>query len=401
AGFPAGSVAELPAGKPALRTAGGLMVFICSSTWTKTAAAAKLRNFLRDRMTVARFLDFGDLQVFANVTTYPAIIIVEKRRPPRDHQIRASQVKTILPSELEDELHAPGILVPQAELEEQGWRFEDRRIARLRQKIRDAGKTVGDYSNGECYRGITTGLNEAFVIDQETRDALVADHPRSKEILKPFLEGKDLKPWRAEWRGLWLIRFSAGWTNKAGGPFGSEKNAFAFLEKRYSAVSKWLASFEKAARKRQDKGDWYWELRPCVYYDEFEKPKIMYPHFVQFPKFSFDVKRYFSNNKCYIIPEGSYFEVGLLNSRVIWFAITGMCTPKAGGFYELCTQFMETLPIASASPADKRKIASLAEALSSDDCPNRLALEAELNDRVAALYGLTAEERKIIVNPAE
>jgi hypothetical protein len=183
----------------------GLLVFICSSTWTKTAAAAKLRRFLRDRTTVLRFLDFADPKVFKDVTNYPAIIIAQKSHPAPEHRVRAYQVRTIQAAQLEEELHAPAILVPQRELEHAGWQFEDAPVARLRQKIREAGKPLGEVVSGQIYRGVVTGLNEAFVIDQKTRDALVAADPKSAAILKPFLEGKDLKPWRAEWRGLCLI----------------------------------------------------------------------------------------------------------------------------------------------------------------------------------------------------
>ena len=375
----------------------GRLVFICSSTWTKTAAAMKLRNYLRDNATVTRWLDFGDLPVFENVTTYPAIIIAERGKPPKDHAVRASQVRTILQSELESELHAPGILVPQKELDESGWRFEDRRIARLRQKIQDAGVALKDVVNGQIYRGILTGLNKAFVIDQQTRDALVAADPKSKEILKPFLEGKDLKPWHANWRGLWLILIPAGWTyQKSKKDFKSEKQAFAFFKDYYPAVADWLETYKEEARKRCDQGTWYWELRACAYYEEFEKPKIMYPDITVQPRFVFDDKGYYFSNTTYFIPNADRYIQGILCSQLLWWQLTGMVRLMRGGYLRLFSQYIEVLPIASPSASDRRKIASLAEALSSESCPTRLYLEAELNDRVAALYGLTPEERKII-----
>ena len=83
------------------------------------------------------------------------------------------------------------------ELEAGGWYFEDQRITRLRDKIRDAGVPLKDYCGSPLY-GIKTGLNEAFVVDTPTCERLIAEDRRSKEILKPFLEGKDLKPWRYE-----------------------------------------------------------------------------------------------------------------------------------------------------------------------------------------------------------
>lgn len=161
---------------------GGLLVYICSSTWTKTATAEKLRKYLRERVTIFRFIDFGNLVVFENVTTYPSIIIAGKVKPSKVHSIRANQVRTVQPSEVESELHVPGILVPQSSLEDSGWRFEKSRIASLRQKIKDVGVPLKKVVNGQLCRGIPTGLNEAFVIDQRVRDALIADNPQSKDV---------------------------------------------------------------------------------------------------------------------------------------------------------------------------------------------------------------------------
>ncbi len=67
-----------------------------------------------------------------------------------------------------------------------------------------------------------------------------------------------------------------------------------------------------------------------------------------------------------------------------------------GGYLRLFSQYIERQPILRCSAGDKRVIASLVEQLSADACPNQLALEAELNDRVYRLYGLTEEEIAIV-----
>jgi len=57
---------------------------------------------------------------------------------------------------------------------------------------------------------VLTGLNAAFVIDDETREALIAEDPKSAEIIKPILRGRDIRRWRARWPGLWLIYSHSG-----------------------------------------------------------------------------------------------------------------------------------------------------------------------------------------------
>ncbi|MGZ8950853.1 MAG: hypothetical protein ACXW01_04340 [Methylobacter sp.] len=100
----------------------------------------------------------------------------------------------------------------QAALKVETWQLEDERIAKVRHKITKDSKTLKEIY-GSPYRGVLTGLNEAFVINAQQYQALKQDDPYGK-ILKPFLEGKDLKRWRAESRDLYVILFpQAGRTN--------------------------------------------------------------------------------------------------------------------------------------------------------------------------------------------
>jgi hypothetical protein len=318
--------------------------------------------------------------------------------PKENHAVQAHQFRSISIDDMEEEFRAPGILVPQNTLEDSGWRFEDHIIARLRQKIKDKGFPLKQYC-GSPICGIKTGLNEAFIIDNKTHDELIASDPKSTEILKPYYGGKDLQPWRAHWRGLWLIRIPAGWTNDAAKKhFSSEKEAFSFFRKQYPAVADWLASYEKAARKRCDKGDWYWELRSCAYYDEFEKPKIMYPDIANRPKFVYDDKGFYLDMTIFFIPGNKRYLQGILCSSLFWWYFKGISSELRGGRwrYRLKTEYMEEIPIAQPNMIEEKKISLLVEALSSEKCSNRLELEGELNDRVAVLYGLTPEEKKII-----
>ncbi|HHC74966.1 MAG TPA: type I restriction endonuclease subunit M, partial [Thiothrix sp.] len=123
----------------------------------------------------------------------------------------------------------------------------------------------------------------------------------------------------------------------------------------------WLAPFAEKARKRGDKGEFWWELRTCAYYDEFEKPKINYGHFQSKPLYSFDMNKNYSNNKAYIIPNSDSFLLGYLNSNVCWFVFTAMTTMVRGGFFEATTQNIVKLPIPKANKQEKAHIAQLAK----------------------------------------
>jgi hypothetical protein len=361
----------------------GRTAFIASSTWTRTKAGEGLRVFLQREATLHSFIDFGDLPVFEDATTYPCILVTERGTAPRDHTVASTVVPDLLQTDLSAVLTRSRVEVPQVELEIGGWYFEDRAKSRLREKLRAAGIPLKEYCGSPLY-GIKTGLNEAFVIDSPTRDRLVAEDPRSSEMLKPFLEGKDLKAWHYEWRGLWLIYAYHGVDIK-----------------RYPAILSYLKTFRPRLEERATIHSHHWhELQQpqMAYSAAYAKPKIFYPHFSRWPKFSFDPKGFFGNDKTYCIPGEDWYLLGLLNSHALWYMITQTCPAMRGGLwrYELRVQYVDRLPIRTPSDMDRGRIAELARQLALETVSDRSGLENELNDRVAHIYDLTREEQAIV-----
>lgn len=169
------------------------------------------------------------------------------------------------------------------------------------------------------------------------------NHP----LIKPFLVGRDLKQWHYDFRERYLVAIQKGWTKQwAGKEDITEAKAWGIFEKYYPAVSNYLKPFEERAKKRQDKGDFWWELRACEYYKTFEGPKIVYPDLARIPKFSFDMNGNYLANTGYIC-NGSFWLIGALNSRINWFEIQCTANSMRGGLwrYRLIYQTMEILPI--------------------------------------------------------
>ena len=350
---------------------GGRLGYISSSTFFRTNSGTPLREFLKVQSNLLRVIDFNDYPVFEGVTTYPAILIMEKperlrKQAPKSEFsfLNITAKKDTLHNALKLQLQTDFGVMKQVSLKTEAWQLEDERIAKVRQKITHSYKTLKEVYNSPLY-GIKTGLNEAFVITQQQYQALKQDDPDGK-ILKPFLEGKDLKRWRAESRGLYLILFPKGWTHEQLRPKTDDENlpeevaaleepeAWAYVQKNYPNIAEHLSSYATQGRKRGDKGDFWWELRACAYYGKFEKSKIQYGHFSPQSLFHFNQSGHFSNDKSYIIPTTDLSLYGLLNSRLYWFLIQAMCPSVRGGFYELRSQYIETLPIPTASPEQKK-----------------------------------------------
>lgn len=368
---------------------GGRLGYISSSTFFKTGSGKPLRDFLRARATLETVVDFGDLQIFEGVTTYPAILTMRREESGKDHTLRFWKIETLPEANFRASFEKKAEPYPQGALSSGSWELESPALKALRDKIKKGRKTLKELYGPPLY-GIKTGLNEAFVIDTPTKNRLCEEDPRSVELLKPFLEGKDIRRWRQESRGLWLILLAKGWT-KQNSALSDELSNWNWFIDNYSALADWLSNFEERARKRSDMGDFWWELRACDYYDLYERPKIIFAHFQSEPLYFLDHARLYTNNRGYIW-EGGFFELALLNSRTIWFFITRETSVLRGGFFEATTQNTTRVPIPFATDAQRAQLAALAETCQTA-AETRYALQQAITRRIPDLAPADIESK--------
>lgn len=347
---------------------GGRLGFISSNTFFKTGSGKPLRDYLRREATIEGVVDFGDLQIFEGVTTYPVILTMKRGPASKGHDLRFWKVDELPETNFQATWEAAAEPYPQAALNAGSWELENAAKRALRDKIRAGKKTLQEVYGSPLY-GIKTGLNAAFVIDSATKERLCAQDPRSAELLKPFLEGKDLKRWRTEPRGLWLIYIP--------------KNRIKIDD--YPAIRDWLLPFKTALEGRATRQEWF-ELQQAqeAYAPHFAAPKISYPHFNDTRNFSFEPLGAFSNDKSYLIPAEDMALLGLLNSRVLWYMLSSMSPPVRGGFHELRVQYVEKLPIPAWDESARAKLAAASEN-ASKAAKKRLTLQTALIRRLPDL----------------
>jgi len=276
---------------------------------------------------------------------------------------------------------------PQASLRSEGWALVRPQVRALLEKLRRSGTPLGEYVNGRFYRGVTTGLNAAFVIDQATRDRLVAEDPRTAEIIKPWLRGRDVKRWRVEWRGLYVIFARRG-----------------ISIDRYPAVREYLAQFRERLTpgvpggRKPGNYQWYEIQDITAYYQEFERTKIIWAKYGIVPAFAFDALGHFCGNTVFILPIDRPMLVGILNSKVVQWFVTHTFNLVRGGYIEWIPTNVAKLPIPTISPAQGAAIESLVRKLlnTRGQGPQVAAWEQELNALVYGVYGLTEAEIGIV-----
>lgn len=323
---------------------GGRLGFISSSTFFRTGSGENLRIFLSGDVGIEAVIDFGDLQIFEGVTTYPAILTLRKGKA-EDGALSFVKIDGLLPNDLGAVFTAKSRTMPRARLGSDSWQFEDDALARLRDKIVEGRKTLAEVYGSPLY-GIKTGLNEAFVIDTPTRNRLVKQDKKSAELLMPLLRGEDVKRWHVESEGLFLI-------NTPRGKIDIEK---------YPAIRDWLLPFKADLEERATVQEW-WELQQAqlAYQPKFSGPKIIWPQFLDRPEFCLEKDGFFPINKCYLFPSDDGALVALLNSRVSWFCFVSTSVLKRGGYREATAQHIGPLPWPDLSKGQRSQLVNLGE----------------------------------------
>lgn len=378
-----------------------------------------LREFLATQTTLLEIVDFGELPVFSGAATFPVIIVTRKQPIKAQNFLYAAIKKLAFPS-LSEEVSAVGAHLNGRAIQGGNWTLTSSQEQTILGKMHNVGISLSEYVDGKIFFGIKTGYNEAFVIDHSIRDRLIANDAKSLELIKAFAVGDDVRKYHINFQERYLILIPKGWTRtKSNGA----PNAWDWFRKNYPAIALHLKPFASAAEERVDKGECWWELRACDCYDEFGKPKIVYPDIAKESRVAFDQDGLFLANTIYFIPSSDLYLLALLNSKLIFTymrrstAVLG--DPDKGGRLRWFRQDVMKIPIRRIdfeNPHEKKlhdKLVTLVEKmldLNKKLAPIRdtpfserdgLKIEIEKTDKeidnlVYDLYGLTVGERKIV-----
>lgn len=316
----------------------GLFGIIVANKWMRARYGKPLRIWLKQR-DIREIIDFGDLRVFQDATTYPCILLIGQGNSTdifnsvRVDDLDFSNLKTYV-NQFEYE-------VMQDALDDNGWSLADKETQKLHLKIMDCGLSLAKYVDGKIYYGVKTGLNKAFVIDAETKERLIEEHDSSAKIIKPFLKGRDIKRYITPNVERYVIFTRRG----------------IDIEK-YPAIKSYLEQYRNMLEPKPSdwKGAWqgrapgnyaWYELQATVdYYDEFEKPKLMLPDISLRGNFILDeTGEKYCVNTAYIIGSADKYLLGILNSKLITFFYENISPQYRGGYLRFIYQYLEVIPI--------------------------------------------------------
>ncbi len=356
---------------------GGLLVYITSNSWLRAQYGKKLRAMFAEHHKPLRWLDLGKdvfdavvdsgvllLRTGGEAKPFPAIDLddlPEPKFPPPDDSWREARPSGDEPWSLLSPLE---------------WSVID--------KMQTLGTPLSDWDI-MINAGIKTSRNEAFVIDTAARNALIAEDPKSAEIIKPILRGEDIDRWRAKWAGLWLIDTHNGYDDVA-----------AIDIDEYPAVKRHLDTFLPKLKARRGQGRTPYNLSSCAHRGEFTKEKLFCIDLTNRGRFCFDDGTMLALNSTYMITGVSIkYLCALLNATLTSWYVQSVGMTSGTGTSRWITATISTVPVLQIASADQASFVALTdEIVSRTSVDNVLYTPADSRQQTADSRQQTADSRQ-------
>jgi hypothetical protein len=372
----------------------GYLSYISSNKWMKVQYGLGMRKLLKQKHIV-KLIDFFELKVFEDASIEPIIVIMKNVNEP-NKSMEVAQIDTLQYDDFNSYLKTRIQLTNQTELDDDGWNLMQDESKGVLQKIKKNSISLKDFTNDGLLYGIKTGLNEVFVIDEKIKDKLISKSTSSKQVIHPIIDGVKINTYTYDFTNQYVIFV----------PRGDDIN-------KYPAVRDYLKQFyerirpknnnEKTGRKAGSY-QWFESQDNVAYWKKFLNEKIVFIHTAKEHKFAFDDKGYFLLNNCYFISSSNRYLLAYLNSNLFkyykmnTFVAFGDASTK--GRCKLDYNKMVKVPIKPISKEQEKEFDSAVNEMiklkAGKQTQKIEEMDKKLNDMIYKVYGITAEERKII-----
>jgi len=394
----------------------GHLCYITSNKWMRAGYGEPLRQFFTN-YSPKILIDLGP-GIFESATVDTNILIIQKskRRIGDDSvTLRAVTISKEKNIDINKQLNEKGVIL--TKLTKDAWFIGNDAEQKLKEKIERIGKPLKDW-DVNIYRGVLTGLNEAFIITTEKRNEILAncsvadssrigrktERERTEEIIKPILRGRDIKRYYYEWAGLWVI--------------GTFPALHLDIEK-YPALKKFfldnfdIRQLEQSGKKyphlgfngRKKTGNKWFETQDQIaYFPEFEKEKVVWAETDDKLNTVIAPREMYLQKTCFmIISNITKLLNGLLNSKTSQWYIRSKSSILGQKGMSLTKESVKDIPLPAITHLNQpivHRIESLVDQILSAKKQNPQAdtseLEREIDGLVYKLYNLSYEEGKII-----
>ena len=373
-------------GMQLLTDAQGILAFITSNSWMRARYGKKLRGFLSAEHSPLRLIDMGK-NAFEAIVDTNILLASTGRAKQKFKAVDMDSVaeKQFPPAERHwSEIRPAGGMA---------WSILPPVEEKIKSRIEQLGTPLKDWDIRIC-RGVTTGFNDAFIIDTAKRDELVAADPKSAEIIKPILRGRDIGRYGYKWAGLYLIYSH---TN-------IEEHQYPYIRNHLLSYRDKLLARKGGANPKTGKVPYkWWQLQVDYFnsgaYKNFEKEKLIWIELVDKGRFAYADEEIYCSNTAYIMTgiDVKYL-CGFLNSKLASWILKAIAASSGMGTSRWIKIYIETIPVPLLDKARQQPFVDIVDQIltAKESGKDTTALEAEIDKRVYQIYNLTADEIKII-----
>ena len=370
----------------------GHLCFITSNKWMRNASGAETRDFLTSYVDSKLIFDFAGVQLFENATVETNILLFSKEE--YHHNIYAVTTDSKSKNILNDlQAYARNYGTVDSFEGNQEWIILSPLEAGIQKKIYKCAIPLKDW-NVNIYRGLLTGYNKAFIIDEEVRKNILEqchtteELRKTNDIIKPILRGRDIKRYEYTWSNLWIINTHNGL---------KKENIAPIDVNELHAIKSHLDQYWNKLNSRQDKGITPYNLRNCAYLDDLSQQKIIWGEISDRSKFCID------ENGDYLCEATTFFMTGdisifllcYLNSSLSEYLFSKIATRTGMGTTRWKKYKIEQLLVPKVSEDIISKVEQLYHSYKHE--PNILYLQ-NIDKLIYDFYGLTDDEIAIIEN---
>ena len=373
----------------------GILAYITSNSWLKAEYGKSLRRYFAEKHSPLLLLDLGK-DVFESAIVDSGVLM-----------LRSGGVAQPFPAVDMDRVKSPEIPPPAGlwgQVRPSGdgpWSVMSVAEHGVLTKMLAKGTPLKDWDIRINY-GIKTGYNKAFVIDNSTRAKLISAHPKSAEIIKPLLRGRDIHRYRAKSAERWLIVAK----------FGS----YSTLPEEFPAVYEHLLQHEEKLKARGQcrysrsgasnsvkayVGQHHWlelDNNPRdAYLEEFSKEKLVWMDLTERGRFAVDDEAtYCLDTTFFLTSESPKYLCAVLNSTLATWFMQNTALTSGMGVARWKRFTVERIPVPKLGTEEQRPFVRLVdrilEARAADTEADTGELEEQIDRLVYDLYGLTEGE---------
>lgn len=369
----------------------GIHAFITSSQWLKAAYGKSLRKLFLSKNPL-RLIALGP-GVFESAVVDTNILLAQNQEN--------QQLLSVSTIDQPEQLESLNTLKyhPLPNLTTDRWAIGNEGKQSLNQKIKTKGKPLKEWDIKINF-GIKTGYNEAFIIDEEKRKEIIKSDPKSAEIIKPLLRGREVEKYLTEWDGGYLIATFPALNININKYKGVKKYLETFLPKINQTGETFINNLGEQEKTRKKTGNQWFETQDQIgYYEEFSKEKIIWKRIGSQLRFSYSSSEiHCLDSTCILTGEKNKYLTGILNSNLSKYQLFDSA-PKTGmGDLIISVQALEPLLVYYPTNKEQKQIEKLVDTIikKKQSAQDTLEQERQIDLLVYQFYELTYEEVKII-----